>query len=89
MGEGKKRKIVTLIDHVLTVSHADHEHVIDLLDTVELREELVDDAVTDTRATSRPRTTAKQKVRGMGNTRGKEHGYRSLQMASISSKMIM
>lgn len=37
-----------LVDHVDTVGHADDEDVVQLVDTVHLREDLVDDGVADT-----------------------------------------
>ncbi len=36
-----------LVDHVLAVGHADDEHVVELINTVHLGEQLVDDRVAD------------------------------------------
>ena len=38
----------SIIDHVLAVGHADQQDVVQLVDTVELTEKLVDDTVADT-----------------------------------------
>lgn len=46
-----------IVDHVLAVGHADQQDVVQLVDTIELTEKLVDDTVADTGSASGARAT--------------------------------
>lgn len=46
-----------IINHVFAVGHADQQDVVELVDTIELTEKLVDDTVTDTGSTTSARAS--------------------------------